>query len=126
MDSSVMRQMMGKDAAPASYFLLVKNGNSATSLQTKNTFPLTGHCFTVCSPELEAQMHGTQKLSAGQLRTSHVPNQTHNNIRYGPCITLELDLPSASIASAATVTPERSPGACATQETLIFALSTHV
>lgn len=43
MDPSVMRQMMGKDASPASYFLLIKYRNSATSLQTKNTFPLIGH-----------------------------------------------------------------------------------
>lgn len=38
-DTSAMRQMMGKDAASASYFLLVKNGNSATSPLTQNTFP---------------------------------------------------------------------------------------
>lgn len=73
MNPSLMREMMGKDATPASYFLLVKNGKSATAPQTKNTFPLTGHQFTVSSPELEAQMHETQKISY------HGPNQTHNN-----------------------------------------------
>lgn len=67
MNPSLIREMMGKDATPASYFLLVKNGNSATSPQTKNTFPLTGHQFTVSSSELEAQMHETQKISAEPL-----------------------------------------------------------
>lgn len=38
-DTCAMRQIMGKDAASASYFLLVKNGNSATSPLTQNTFP---------------------------------------------------------------------------------------
>lgn len=116
MDPSVMRRIMRKDAVPASYFLLVKNGNSSTSLQTKNTFPLTGHLFTVSSPELEAQMHETQKISAGLFRTSHVPNQTHNSFA-GSFITLHhagSGLSFCFVASAATVTSERSPGPCAT------------
>lgn len=39
MRRTAMRQTMGKDAASAFYFLLVKNGNSATSLLTENMFP---------------------------------------------------------------------------------------
>lgn len=68
---------MGKDAVPASYFLFVKNGTLATSLQTENTFPFTGPWFTVSSPELEAHMHETQKILAGLFRTFAV---THGSV----------------------------------------------
>lgn len=69
MDTSTMKQMMGKDAASAFYFLLVKNGNSATSLLTENTFLLTGHPYTASNAALKSQMHETQKVSAGLFRT---------------------------------------------------------
>lgn len=38
MDPSVMRQMMGKDAAPASYFLFVKMGIQQLPCKLKTHF----------------------------------------------------------------------------------------
>lgn len=80
MDPSVMRKLMGKDAAPASYFLLVKNGNSATSLQSENRFPLTGHRFCSAQPWAgSTDAWSPKRYQPDCSGISHVPNQTHNN-----------------------------------------------
>lgn len=80
MRQTAMRQMMGKDAASAFYFLLVKNGNSATSLLTENTFPPSQVInLQWATLSWSHRCMKTQKISAGLLGTCYVLTRIHDS-----------------------------------------------